>query len=120
MFCRQCGHQNDDNAYKCVSCGSVLRSDPSAAALLEAVPNYLVFAILATLFCCLPLGIPAIVYASQVNSLVAAGNMQAARDASKKAKMWCWISFGLGLGFIVLYFGFVALMATVGATAGHH
>src|SRR5438093_12052328 len=32
-----------------------------------AVPNYLIQAILVTLCCCLPFGIPAIVYAAQVN-----------------------------------------------------
>ena len=37
------------------------------------VPNYLVFAILATVFCCLPTGIPAIVYAAQVNGKLQAG-----------------------------------------------
>ena len=31
-------------------------------------PNHLVWAILSTLFCCLPLGIASIVFAAQVNS----------------------------------------------------
>ncbi|NER07984.1 MAG: CD225/dispanin family protein [Okeania sp. SIO3C4] len=34
----------------------------------ENVPSYLTQAILITVFCCLPFGIVAIVYAAQVNS----------------------------------------------------
>ena len=63
----------------------------------EKVPNYLVQAILCTLCCCLPLGIVAIVYAAQVNTKFSAGDYTGAQEASKKAKMWCWISFGLGI-----------------------
>jgi hypothetical protein len=61
------------------------------------VPNYLVQAILCTLCCCLPLGVVAIVYAAQVNGKVQAGDYQGAQAASKNAKMWCWIAFGLGI-----------------------
>jgi len=61
------------------------------------VPNYLVQSILVTLCCCLPLGIVAIVYAAQVNSKFSAGDIVGAQESSSKAKMWCWISFGLGL-----------------------
>jgi hypothetical protein len=61
------------------------------------VPNCLVPAILVTLCCCLPFGIPAIVYAGQVNGKLAAGDVAGAQEASRKAQMWCWISFGLGI-----------------------
>lgn len=61
------------------------------------VPNYLTYAILTTLCCCLPFGIPAIVYAAQVNTKLTAGDYNGARAASDKAKMWCWIAFGLGI-----------------------
>src|SRR5438128_1439779 len=42
-----------------------------AVPAISHVPNYLVQSILCTLFCCLPFGIVAIVYAAQVNSKVA-------------------------------------------------
>ena len=67
------------------------------------VPDYLVFAILATVLCCLPAGIPGIVYAAQVNGKLQAGDIAGAQSASQNAKMWCWISFGLGLAFCVIY-----------------
>jgi hypothetical protein len=67
------------------------------------VQNYLVFAILATVFCCLPAGIPAIVYAAQVNGKLQAGDLPGAQQASRNAKMWCWISFATGLVVCLLY-----------------
>ncbi len=82
------------------------------------VPNYLVQAILCTLFCCLPFGIVAIIFAAQVNGKLAAGDYAGAVHASNQAKMWCWISFGLGLAAIVIYFAFVALTVWLGAAGG--
>jgi hypothetical protein len=64
------------------------------------VPNYLVWAILATVLCCIPAGIPAIVYAAQVNQKLQFGDIAGAQAASNNAKMWCWIAFGLGLATI--------------------
>ena len=70
------------------------------------VPNYLVQAILTTIFCCLPLGIVSIVYAAQVNGKVAAGDRAGALQSSRNAKMWAWIAFGaglvLGVGYLIL------------------
>ena len=43
------------------------------------------WAILSTLFCCLPLGIASIVFAAQVNSKYAAGDIAGAQDSSEKA-----------------------------------
>jgi hypothetical protein len=60
-------------------------------------PNYLVPAILVTLCCCLIGGIIAIVNAAQVNSKWSAGDYAGARKASANAKMWCWLSFGVGI-----------------------
>jgi len=70
----------------------------------QNVPNYLPQAILTTIFCCLPFGIVAIVYAAQVNSKLAAGDYEGALSASKSAKLWSWISFGSGLAIVVIYF----------------
>jgi len=54
--------------------------------------NYLVSAILATLFCCLPFGVVAIVYAAQVDSKWNAGDHAGAQEASGKAKLWSNVS----------------------------
>lgn len=50
------------------------------------IPNHLVWAILATLFCCLPGGIVSIVYAAQVNGKIAAGDLAGARDSSDRRR----------------------------------
>ena len=59
--------------------------------------NYLVPAILVTLCCCLIGGVIAIVNAAQVNSKWDAGDYAGARKAAENAKMWCWLSFGIGI-----------------------
>ena len=60
-------------------------------------PNYLVWAILCTLLCCMPAGIVSIVYAAQVNSKWQRGDVYGAQESSRKAKTWAWVSFGIGL-----------------------
>jgi hypothetical protein len=51
----------------------------------------------------LPAGTPAIIYPAQVNGKLQAGDIAGAQAASQNAKMWCWISFGLGLAFCLIY-----------------
>jgi len=84
----------------------------------EAVPNYLIWAILCTLCCCLPGGIVSIVYSSKVDGLLAAGDIEAARDASSKAKMWAMISGGVGLVVNGLWIAFMVFSMIAGAAAG--
>jgi len=122
MFCSQCGANNADTAMVCVQCGRTLQPGTPAPLPVQGVvlppgttvPNYLVFAILATVFCCLPTGIAAIVYAAQVNGKLQAGDLAGAQGASKNAKLWCLISLGLGLGLILLY----ALLMIAGILGG--
>src|SRR6202043_3293430 len=125
MFCTQCGANNADNAAVCVQCGRNFQAGSLAAPLQATgvvlppgttVPSYLVFAILATVFCCLPAGIPAIVYAAQVNSKLQVGDLAGAQVASKNAKLWCLISLGLGLGVVGLY----AMLIAMGMLTGLH
>lgn len=71
--------------------------------------SYLVWAILATLFCCWPLGIPSIVYAVKVNKLWMQGQQEAAYEASKNAKKWAIISAVSAGAFLVLIFLFTLL-----------
>ena len=68
------------------------------------IPNYLWQSIAVTLCCCLPFGIAAIVYAAQVNSKLGLGDTVGAQNSSKKAKMWCWIAFGVGIPLNIIVF----------------
>lgn len=70
---------------------------PPLNAPASKIPNYLVQSILCTLCCCLPFGIVAIVYAAQVNGKAQSGDYTGAQESSAKAKMWCWIAFGVGI-----------------------
>src|SRR5579864_7173486 len=125
MFCTQCGASNPDNARTCAQCGRSLQPGavttplPVTGVVIPpgtTVQNYLVFAILTTVFCCLPAGIPAIVYAAQVNGKLQAGDLAGAEVASKNAKLWCLISLGLGLGIMALY----AMLIMIGVVSGIH
>jgi hypothetical protein len=116
--CLFCGQLNPDTASAC-NCGSSdleivepVDNPPESPSptpvkqpslsVLGGIKTYLVPAILATLFCCTPLGIVAIVYASKVSAKRESGDMQGAIAASQEARKWCWISFGLGIFFWII------------------
>lgn len=65
--------------------------------------NYLVWAILSTLCCCLPFGIVAIIKACKVNTLYAARMYEAAQLASQDAKKWCIIAAITGVVIQIIY-----------------
>jgi hypothetical protein len=75
---------------------------PSSAGSTAEIPNYLIPAIVATIFCCPPLGIASIIFAAQVNSKMAVGDTEGARESSRKAKQFLLISVGLGLVFWIV------------------
>ncbi|HJS36325.1 MAG TPA: CD225/dispanin family protein [Pseudoxanthomonas sp.] len=81
----------------------------------QYVPNHLVWAILSTLFCCLPLGIVSIVFAAQVNGKLAVGDMAGAQEASDKAKKWAMWSAIAGVSLVVLYIIFIFAMGGMAA-----
>ena len=60
-------------------------------------PTHMVEAILTTLCCCMPFGIASIVFAAMTSSANSSGDYIRAADCSKKAAMWAWIAFGVGL-----------------------
>lgn len=65
--------------------------------------NHMVWAVLVTVFCCLPLGIVSIVKASQVNTRLSVGDWAGAVKASAEAKNFAIISAVIGLLFSVGY-----------------
>ncbi len=77
-------------------------------------PNHLVWAILSTVFCCLPLGIASIVFSAQVNSKYAAGDLAGAQDASEKARKFALWATIAGVVIVVLY---IILVLVIGVSA---
>jgi len=126
--CPNCGTSNLENASICVNCGRPLAAAappppppvpppqqqatytppppsyaPQGQPPVQQIPNYLWQSIVVTLCCCLPLGIVAIIFAAQVNDKANRGDIGGAMQASKNAKMWCWIAFGCGLVIALIY-----------------
>jgi hypothetical protein len=114
MYCRKCGTPNDNGAIKCNSCGEPLGPAPAPRPSAPRVSNHLVWAILATIFCCVPFGIVSIVYAAQVDGKVAAGDYAGAVETSRKARNWCWIALAVGFAVWLLYVGLVIFGAITG------
>ena len=78
-------------------------------------PNtYLVWAILTTIFCCLPFGIVSIVYASRVNDLYSAGRYDEAQEASKNAGRWALWS---ALASAIVAFLYILMWGVLGIAA---
>lgn len=66
--------------------------------------SYLWLAILTTIFCCIPFGIVAIVFASKVDNLWFAGRHDEAESASKKALNWSLAGI---VGCILVWFIYI-------------
>lgn len=114
MFCRNCGNQIADAAVICPKCGVPVAGKSIVAPATEQVPNHMVGAILTALFCCQIGGIVAIVYAAQVNSKLARGDVEGARAASKTAGTWIAVNIIMGLIGGLFYL----ILAVVGALSG--
>lgn len=122
ITCPNCGHVNDSNAFRCTSCKTMLQQPPPAFGSPPGgppaqwgpqvhVPNYLAQAIIVTIACCMPAGIPAIVFAAQSMSKAGSGDIAGALESASKAKTWCWVAFGIGAGLIAVYAIFFLLAA---------
>lgn len=136
--CPDCGQPVADTSPTCPHCGRPhpgghaaqggFGAEPGAGAGFapppppfahpgENIPNYLVQAILVTLCCCMPFGVVSIIYAAQVNTKRDQGDVAGAWDASKKAKTWAWVAFGLGLLANVVFLAF-GLLGVIMESAG--
>ena len=92
---------------------------PFSAAPSQPKPdNYLVWAILTPLMCCLPFGIVAVIFATQVDFKYATGDYAGAQIASGRAKLWSILSAGSLLLFAALYLGMFVFFGAVGVIGG--
>jgi hypothetical protein len=93
MYCTNCGNELPPGAPACGNCGQAIPHFP----LPPKVPNYLIHSIVVTLCCCLPLGIVALIFSSQVNTKLTAGDVAGAEESSRKARTWIIVAFVSGI-----------------------
>ncbi|XHR28084.1 MAG: CD225/dispanin family protein [Chthoniobacteraceae bacterium] len=67
------------------------------------IPNYLPHAILTAIFCCMPLGLIGLYYSFQVNRRLRNEDFEGAWAASRRARMWCTVSFVIGFLCLFIY-----------------
>lgn len=94
---------------------------PQSQSYPEAVqppPNYLVWAVLTTIFCFFPLGIVAIIFATQVNSKFGHGDLSGAQASSRKAKLWVILTVVIGVVANAIIFGIIGLAMFFRIAAG--
>jgi hypothetical protein len=72
--------------------------------------SYLWQAIAVNACCCVPFGIPAVVYAARVDPLWFGGNHVRAIEASRIARMWCLIGVGV---WVVVMIGWAIAVAYI-------
>ena len=75
----------------------------------------MIWAVLTTIFCCLPFGIISIVYAAKVDSFWAAGQHAAAYDAASKSRKWALWGVIISVIGWVLYIGLFIIIG-IGAS----
>ena len=76
--------------------------------------NYMVYAILATILCCIPTGIASIVYANKANTSWAAGRYKESLEATKNARLWLIITVCVGAFSIIISFMFGLFTSLLG------
>lgn len=130
--CKNCGSPVSDKAEKCPKCGQKITAEgiesiptptpvstpvsvsdsestpaptPNSNSLTQRPNNYMVIAILTTIFCCAPVGIVSIVKAYTVNILYDHGDYDEAILASEKAKSWAIWAVVAG----IIFYGFYAI-----------
>lgn len=78
--------------------------------------NYLVWAVLTTIFCFMPLGIVSIVKSTEVNFKWSVGDFAGAYRASQEAKKWAKWSAYVSIGTVAVVFVIYAIIIAIAVT----
>ena len=65
--------------------------------------TWLVESILATILCCMPVGVVGLIYAVQVRDMISLNRLELAYKYSAQARVWTLVSFFIGLVFSILW-----------------
>ena len=118
--CPDCGASYPENAQMCPNCGAPNHSfdsipNPQQPVGFSNVVNSqtppmarpdsnLVGAIMVTIFCCLPLGIVALVKANKVSEYWDRGMYNEAKEASDSAFLWICLAIAFSIVWVILSF----------------
>ena len=105
VYCTHCGNSVPEHAVVCPQCGAAVHARHARYASAgyaggPPVYDYLIWSIITTLCCCVPLGIPAIIFSVNCRGDLAAGRYESAVKNSKTA-FWCNLVGLLG-GFVLV------------------
>lgn len=114
-FCPKCGYQVSVESQPASSNQPSQTQTPSQPEKKPCPESYLLYSILATLFCCLPFGIVGIIKSAQVSSKYQAGDYDGALQSSNDAKKWSLIALVCGLVWLVLYVIFFVIIGVASA-----
>ena len=119
--CKECNAQISDAATTCPHCGLPVQNPAVTDSLSAVSPNsnvcpetHLTKAILVTILCCWPIGIPAIVNAAGVSNAFISGHYDMALEKSKNAENWCRYCIIAGVVFWILYVIIIVLCVVAG------
>lgn len=118
MYCKECGAFIPESSKSCPNCGSPVNglaaSNYSGSQYKICPETHLTKAIILTVLCCWPFGIPAIVYAAGVENAFHSGNYSLAVEKSQKAAKWCNTTLIVGIIFWVLYIIMIIILVATG------
>lgn len=98
------GYNKDEKSSETTTAASAYSAGTANNTKPAKPNNNLIFAIVTTILCCIPLGAVAIYYAYQSDLAYNAGDLQAAESNGKKARNWSIASVVLGaIGAIIYY-----------------
>jgi hypothetical protein len=86
----------------------------AAGGVAPKIDTWLWQSIVATLLCCLPVGVVAIVFSAQAQSAMNVGNYAEAEAKAKTAKTLTLVAVGVGLVTVLGWFMFVFAFGTIG------
>jgi len=93
----------------------VYRSTPINYGMPVSLPTYLGWSIATLILCFWPASVVALVYGAQVNGKLLRGDHHGAVHSSRRAKLWCWISFGVAIALWVIVIIAIIALAALGA-----
>ena len=94
----------EDTAATAMVSSQMVQHNNKAQDDMPAMPStYLVWSVIMTVLCCLPAGIVAIIFSTQVSSKYYAGDIEGAKKASDRAQIWIIVAFVIGVLFNTLY-----------------